>query len=144
MTWVVVDSGLALKLVLNETDSHLAEALWQRWLRDDLQPVAPSLFYFEVTAVLRKHVYRGSITPERGAQALQQALKFKVKLIDSPDLHERAWRLAAELNRPTAYDAHYLAAAEELKCDFWTADERLYNSARNRLAWVYWLGNFSS
>jgi predicted nucleic acid-binding protein len=48
------------------------------------------------------------------------------------------------LNRPTAYDAQYLALAERLACDFWTADERLFNAASQQLPYVKWVGNLSS
>jgi predicted nucleic acid-binding protein len=44
--------------------------------------------------------------------------------------------LAAAHNLAAAYDAHYLALAERLGIDCWTADERLYNSVRHRLSWV--------
>ncbi|MBC8099768.1 MAG: type II toxin-antitoxin system VapC family toxin [Armatimonadetes bacterium] len=43
-------------------------------------------------------------------------------------LYRRAYELAEQLSLPTAYDAQYLAVAEHLGCDFWTADERLYNA----------------
>ena len=48
--------------------------------------------------------------------------------------------LATRFNRPTAYDAKYLALAEMMNCEFWTADERLFNAVRDELSWVRWLG----
>jgi predicted nucleic acid-binding protein len=47
---------------------------------------------------------------------------------------------ATRFNRPAAYDAHYLALAEMMNCEFWTADERLFNAVRDKLSWVRWLG----
>jgi len=39
-----------------------------------------------------------------------------------------------------AYDSFYLSLAEALGCHMWTADRRLYNSAREvRLEWVRWV-----
>jgi len=70
-------------------------------------------------------------------------LAFDVTLLTFPDLHNRAWQLATQLNRPTAYDAHYLALAKILDCEFWTADQRLVNAAQSTLPWVHWLGEFS-
>ncbi len=140
MTSICIDSGLLLKLVLNEPDSHLADSLWRSWLTAGSQLVAPPLLPIEVTAVLRKHVHRGLLTSELGWRALQNALAFDVVIMTFPDLHERAWQLAAQLNRPTAYDTHYLALAQILGCEFWTADERLKNAAQLSLPWVHWLG----
>lgn len=78
------------------------------------------------------------------AHALRQRMGAAEECVDStltfPDLHERAWNLAAEPNRPTAYDAPYLALAEILVCEFWTADKRLYQAVQSRLPWVCWLG----
>ena len=48
--------------------------------------------------------------------------------------------LAARFNRPAAYDAHYLALAEMMNCEFWTADRRLFNVVKDELPWVRWLG----
>jgi predicted nucleic acid-binding protein len=142
-SWICTDSSIILKLVLNEPDSALAESLWRSWLDSGQRPVAPPLLPFEITAVLRKHVYRGMLSPERGFQALQKALAFGVTILTFPDLHERAWHLAARLNRPTAYDSHFLALAEFLGCEFWTADQRLHNAVHPTLPWTHWLGDFS-
>lgn len=139
---VCVDANIVLKLVLNEPDSHQAEALWRSWLSDNIRPAAPLLLPFEITAVLRKHVYRGTISPARGLEALHKAFAFEVTLLTFADLHQRAWHLATQLNRPTAYDAHYLALAEMLGCEFWTADQRLYRAIHDQLPWIRWLGDF--
>ncbi len=48
--------------------------------------------------------------------------------------------IAQALNLPTIYDALYLALARDHGCEFWTADERLYNAVRDRLPWVHWIG----
>ncbi len=139
---ICVDAGILLKLVLQEPDSHLAEALWQSWVSDGVQPVAPQLFPFEVTAVLRKLTHRQILQPDLAAKMLATALAIDVSLQTFDDIHNRAWQLAAEFNRPTAYDTHYLALAEHLDCPFWTADQRLFNAVSQKLDWVHFLGNF--
>jgi predicted nucleic acid-binding protein len=65
---ICVDSGILLKLLLNEPDSHLAEALWHGWVMAGVQPIAPNLFPFEVTAVLRKLTHRGLIQTRNGVK----------------------------------------------------------------------------
>ena len=139
---ICVDSGIVLKLYLEEEDSHLADALWNQWMETGFQPVAPILFPLEITAVLRKHVYRKTIELDYGLRSLRVALSLNVLLPVCPNIHQHAWDLATQLNRPTAYDAHYLALAQHLSCDFWTADRRLYNAAHRQFPWIHLLGDF--
>jgi len=127
---------------MKEPDSDLAESLWLSWLQNGIRPTAPGLFRFEITAVIRKAVYQGRASTEEGRQALQKALAFTVTIFTPAGLHESAWELATRFNRPTAYDAHYLALAEMLGCEFWTADRRLYNAVKEELPWVKWLSDF--
>lgn len=139
-SWVCVDAGILLKLVLNEPDSTKAEALWRSWITAGLRPIAPPLFPYEITAVLRKAVRQDRLSAARGQQALRQALAFGVQLSTFPGIHERALELALLFNRPSAYDEHYLALAEKTGVEFWTADERLYHAVHDQLAWIRWLG----
>ncbi len=71
---------------------------------------------------------------------LQTLIAQRVQIIYPADLHARALALALRYAQPQAYDAHYLALAESLNCEFWTADERLYRALRGELTWVRWLG----
>lgn len=142
-SWVVIDSGILLATVLVEPYSTAATALL-RWLtRQSLHVAAPVLFRYEVVAVLRKHVSRGNLTPEDAAQKCQLLLAQPVEAMIDHDLLMRGFELATQFNRPTAYDSQYVAVAERLGCEFWTADERLYNALTPRLSWVKWLGNFA-
>ncbi|MGQ9627894.1 MAG: type II toxin-antitoxin system VapC family toxin [Anaerolineae bacterium] len=137
---VCVDASLLLKLALGEDDSPHALALWERWAREGMVIVAPTLLLYEVVSVLRNKVYRGIISLEAGEEALEAILAQPITLLSPEGLHRRAWEIAGEMNRPAAYDAHYLALAEALGCEFWTADGRLYNSVREKLPWVRLLG----
>lgn len=47
--------------------------------------------------------------------------------------------MADQLRQDAAYDAHYLALAETLNCDLWTADERFYRAASATFKFVKWL-----
>ena len=63
----------------------------------------------------------------------------------SPELHDRAWYWAGRLNQSKTYDAQYVALAELERADFWTADRRLVNGARQAGAgWVHWIGEEES
>jgi predicted nucleic acid-binding protein len=139
---VCVDINIALKLVLPEIDSAKAQALWVHWVESGTEIVAPPLFLIEGTSVLCTHVHRGLITPEESQLLLQALQAQQVQLIFPEHLHERALTLALRFGQPQAYDAYYLALAEILPCEFWTADVRLYRRVSAALPWVRWLGAY--
>jgi len=135
---------LALKLVLAEEDSDKAHALWASWVADELEIIAPCHLAFEVTSVIRNHVYRGEINAEAGQGAFEAIQAQGIRLVHPEALQERAWELAQQFNRPTAYDAFYLALGEMASCEVWTADRRLYNAVQDTLQWVRWLGDYTA
>lgn len=134
---VCVDASIVIKLIVEEPGSDRADALWAQWIQQDVQIVAPALLRYEITAVLRKKVYRGQLSTEIANVALSAALDLKgIEYIDALALHLRALELASQLELPTAYDAHYLALAEQQNCEFWTADGRLYDRLSQALPYL--------
>ena len=143
MAQICVDASVALKLVLDEEGSDAAHALWAAWVAEELEIIAPCHLAFEVTSVIRNHVYRGEISARAGQAAFEAIHAQGIELVHPDALHERAWELAQRFNRPTAYDAYYLALGEIAGCDVWTADSRLYHAVRDTLPWVRWLGDYT-
>lgn len=139
---VCIDASLALKLVLDETDSDVARSLWANWAKQQATLVAPMLWGYEVTSVIRNRTHRGKHPPELEAQTIAALRQLPVQLLQPTGLFQRAWELAREFDRSAAYDSHYLAVAEIVGCTFWTADKHLYNTVHPRLNWVHWLGNY--
>jgi len=137
---VCVDANLALKLIFVETDSEAAHRLWNGWVAADVEVVAPPLFAFEGTSVICSKTYRGLVPPEEAELMFKAFHLLGVRLLYPDRLHQRAWELARRFNRPQAYDSHYLALAELLGLELWTADERLYNVVKDALPWVKCLG----
>ena len=133
---VCVDASFVLKLFLEEPDSDQVQALWAQWLADDNRILAPYHLVFEVISVIRNYVYRGKISTEAGRAAVEAFTVQDIELIPPESLCIRAWELAEQFSRPTAYDSFYLAAAEYVGCDLWTADGRLYRAVRGELPWV--------
>jgi predicted nucleic acid-binding protein len=142
-SWVVADSGVLLSNVLQETHSAKAEALSRSWHAQGIQLAAPSLIRYEFVAVVRKYVYRGTLTPDSAVKVCDLLLSKPIRLMFDDALLRRGYELATQFNRPTAYDTQYLAVAERLQCEFWTADEKLFNTIKQDLTWAHWLANFT-
>ncbi|TAK33787.1 MAG: PIN domain-containing protein [Chloroflexota bacterium] len=139
---VVVDASVAAMWVLSEAHSSSALSLAADWVRAEVQAIAPGFMLTEVTNAVYKRVRRGELSVSQAREALDVVLSFGVRLEESPDLHRRALDLAYRFNRPTPYDAHYLALAELHTCEVWTGDERLYNAVGPYFSWLRWVGTY--
>lgn len=139
---VCVDASIVVALVTPETQSDEALALWAEWMQAGVEVIAPALLRCEVASALWRKVVRKVMALEDARRSLQEALSLGIEFLDPPELLVLAFDLAARLQRPAAYDAHYLALAELVKAEFWTADERLYNAVRDKLPYIRWLGGY--
>lgn len=139
-SWVVVDSGVALATALSEPFTARAVARFTIWEQQNVQLAAPAQFQYEIVSVLRNRVFRRLLMADEAVLLRDQLLARPVDLLMDQALIKRAYDLATQYNRPTVYDAQYLAVAERLKCEFWTLDERLFNAVRQELTWVRWIG----
>lgn len=101
---VCTDASLALKLVLHEPDSALARALWEEWKAGQTTIIAPTLWGYEVTSVIRNRVHRGKLPPDAEEESFAAMHQLPVQLMAPAGLHQRAWELARHFNRPAAYD----------------------------------------
>ena len=141
---VVVDASLAIKWLVSEENSDKARAISRSWANAGIQAAAPYLMPVEVTNALHRRVVRGELTVEDAIRLLEYLLASGIELRDVPGLQVRALQLASQLRQGAVYDAHYLALAEALGCDFWTADERFYRAAVSVTQNVRWIGDFAA
>ena len=139
--FVVVDASLAFKWLVSEEHSEQARAISRSWANAGIQAAAPYLMPVEVTNALHRRVGRGELTVEDAVRLLKHLLASGIELRDEPALQVRALQLASQLRQGAVYDAHYLALAEILSCDFWTADERFYRAVVPVVANVRWIGD---
>lgn len=137
---ICIDASVALKLVLSEPDSEIAEAQWQHWLSDRVEVLAPFLFVYETSSVLRNRVFRSELTPNEANEAAGVIADLNITYLHPPGITQSAWELAGRFYRPTAYDSFYLALALHQGCPFWTGDKRIYNAVKNAFDWIHLLG----
>ena len=140
---VCVDASLAVAWLSYEKYTAIANALRQEWYEKGVQMVGPPLFHAEVTSAIRQHVYFKRILPEEGEEAFSIYLDIPIRIIDGPEIYQKAWELAKELNLPRIYDMQYLAVAELEDCQFWTSDKRLANSLRGKVGRIKWVGEYT-
>lgn len=141
---VVVDASLALKWVLSEADSNTAITLLQYWNNDNMEIIAPALFTYEATNILYRQVVTNKLSYEEVSKLLTKLLSIGILLnfAQYREISIRAMELAHRFGLHAAYDAHYLALAEHEKCEYWTADSRLYNAVKDKLPWVHQLNEY--
>ena len=138
---VVIDASVALKWQL-EDEQDTPQALT---LRDDLlirkriTLSAPSLYFYELINGITSAVRRRRLQQSQGEEALHNLFSIEVALRTPP--FERAYTVALEYSL-SAYDSAYVALAETLGADLWTADRQLYDAIADSLPWVRWIGDY--
>ena len=139
----VIDASLAAMWAVPETYSNQALALANQWAQEHTRLIAPCLMLTEVTNAFYKKVTRRDMELDTSIAALHVVLEFGIEIHEEPGLHSRAMELSHQLERPTTYDCHYLALAEIRNCELWTGDERFYNSVKETMHRVKWIGNYA-
>jgi len=138
-----VDANVVVKVVIYEDLSEKARALMADAKKQGRKPIAPVFLEVEVDSTLRKKVTQGKITPDEADRAFQAAMGVPVILMRLAGQRKRTWELSKRFSLGHVYDAVYLALADLRGCEFWTADEKLYNAVKSELSFVKWLGNYS-
>ena len=142
--YVVVDASVAVKWVITEVLSQEALALLRSWGRDGITAITPYLMAAEVSNALHKRVISQELSVAAASDLMETLLASGIELRETPLIHVRAIQLASELGQRAAYDSHYLALAEELDCDLWTADARFYRAAQSSAERIRLLGGVTS
>lgn len=138
-SWTCVDANLITRLLVNPNDQTVQQ-LWTEWHTRNRQLVAPALLRYEVTNALYRYQKQGLMDVASIQLMLKTALVLPIHLYNEATLHEQAVNLATRFSLPAAYDAHYLALAEQLAAEFWTSDRRLFQAVNMHLPWVHFVG----
>lgn len=114
---IVIDSSALVELLLGRPSAAaIAEIL------ADQDNVAPDLIGVETVSTLRRLERQGHLKSERAEEAIADLLDAPIQLVKTSGLLERAWQLRHTIS---AYDAIYIALAEDLACELVTLDKRL-------------------
>jgi predicted nucleic acid-binding protein len=139
---LVIDANLLAAVVLPLPYSEQATWRIMAWKRAGVELLAPLLLEYEIAAILRRAVVAQWLTTDLAVEAIDRVLTLRIRCLPPAlHLHERALHWAERLGHSKAYDAHYLALAEQERAELWTADRRLANGAQQAGAdWVHWIG----
>jgi predicted nucleic acid-binding protein len=107
----VLDSNVALKWVLRETDSDKALQLRIKYQQQIHELLAPDVFPIEVAHALARSERRGIITTIQGSIFLADILASQPRLESYIPLLWRAYAIASQA-RIGVYDCLYVALAE--------------------------------
>lgn len=132
----VVDASVVLKWQLDD-EEHVEQALALRdryLIEGTLALDAPLLLSYELTNAVRTAERRLRLAPDVASEALANLLAA------TPELHPPDARAALALARElgiSGYDAAYVALAELLGVELWTADRKLQRAAsRDDVRWI--------
>ena len=126
---LVIDASVLVEALLVDGSAR------SRLANGNLQ--APELIDAELLSVIRRLVLAQKLLESHALQALATASRLGLRRHPSRSLWPRAWELRANLS---AYDALYVALAEQLDAPLLTADARLARAPGRRcvveVAWA--------
>ena len=142
MTVVVVDANFSLAQVLPLPYSPAVVQRMHAWQDELPRLLAPGLWEYEVVTGLRRACFHGLLSLGQAQTSLDDLLGMGLEVVPtSAKLHRRALEWAERLGGSRAYDAQYLALAEQMGAELWTGDQRLANGAAVlSVEWVHWVG----
>ena len=124
---LVVDASVVLAALVDQGPDG-------EWAREGLGPAvlaAPAHLHVEVSNVLRRTVLAGHLGRDAASLAHRDLAQLAVTTVPFEVLADRIWELHPTV---TAYDAAYVALAEELDAPLWTLDRRLATASGPRCA----------
>ena len=135
MTYVI-DASVALKWFLREEESQGADSLFEAFLANQIELLAPDILVLEVANTLWKQsILLKRLRPEEASSIFHDFLTLPLNLRESNALAREALKMAVELRHPV-YDTLYCALAKQNDCEFITADRVLVDKLSGSLHFV--------
>jgi predicted nucleic acid-binding protein len=120
---IVLDASAAIDWLLQTAAGKRIE---QRIYSHNESLHAPHLLDLEISQILRRLVREGSVSADRGDQAIEDLLDLRITRYPHFVLLPRIWQLRHNLS---AYDAAYVVLAEKLGARLVTRDSRLASAS---------------
>ena len=136
---MIVDASAILPAYFPDEDQLPSQRLLGEYVMGELDLAAPTLLVYEMTNAVIQAIRRGRIREEQGMEALDifDALGIPTFPVNWQEMATFARRF-----HRSAYDASYLALANQRGERFITGDRRMYNAVKDHLDWVIWIGDF--
>lgn len=131
-TKIIIDSSVAVKWYLPDEENTDAIKIKSDFTRKLVSVNVPLLFFYEVSNILRTVSKSLRIDTEKSTKAFEDILNLNFTTYFSKELFRDALQKAFNLDI-TAYDAAYVALAENLQIPLFTADEKLVKKAKSNL-----------
>lgn len=125
---VVVDANVAVSLTIDPVRAAVIAEHLREWAQARATLHAPALFRYEVASALTRGVVAGELLQSDATLAWDRIVGMPIvlhELREGPAVIE----IARQLRRQSAYDAAYVALAQQLDAEVWTLDGPLARNA---------------
>jgi predicted nucleic acid-binding protein len=136
---MIVDASVLLHAFLPDEMQSNALAVVRDHVLGKLHLKAPALFPYELSNAVWQAERRRRITRSQADRIVQSFSNLDIEIM--PQSWGKMLPLARQLER-SAYDAAYLALAQETGEPLLTGDLRLYNAVHAQLDWVLWIEDY--
>jgi predicted nucleic acid-binding protein len=141
MEKIIVDSSVAVKWFVIETDSIKAKQVLLEYKQGLWEFLAPDLIYVEYGNIIwKKQVFQGFDANDANS-AIKDFQNIQFTMTPARSVFKEAFQIAVKYKR-TFYDSLYLALSVRENCRFVTAGERFYNSVRADFPNIILLSNW--
>jgi predicted nucleic acid-binding protein len=131
----VLDSSVAFKWEVPEPHSDKANRLRDDFRNHVHQLVAPEFFPFELAHALTRAERQGRIAVGQAKLFWTDAMTTAPVLLTTLPLAERAIDISSQA-RIGVYDCPFVALAEQEKCEFVTADDKLVKNLQKQFPFI--------
>jgi predicted nucleic acid-binding protein len=125
---VVVDANLLVALVSGDPRGNTVLQYFTNWLSNNVEFHAPVLARYETANALTRLIVGGAFPADKVEDAWNNISVLPIAYHDLVNV-KRVVEIALALNRQNAYDAAYIALAEDIGAELWTLDGPLYRNA---------------